>query len=185
MNTFESYEPRSNFGMMVMVAFAVAAVLGIGVFFLLGPSDEEPAGERVSQEPAQEVEDFISTPEPVVENNEPLDPFDAEPKPPISSANALTPPTPEELLVAAGMGLTELDPEVLLRKIGASLEQSDLRKASTLIGRQALNESQLKGLQALAEKGDFRLHSVNPVMEIGELEANRRLTCAIQHFLPD
>ena len=72
------------------------------------------------------------------------------------------------------MGLSELDPEVLLRKIGASLEQSDIRTASTLIGRQALDESQLKRLQALAGMGDFRLHSVKPVMEIGELEANRR-----------
>lgn len=186
MNTFESYEPRSNFGTMVVAAFAVAAALGTGVYFLISSSDGDPAaGQARDPEPIAESETFDAPPEPVIEEAKPLDPFDAEPEPPEVPDNMLAPPTPEEMLVAAGMGLEELNPEVLLRKIGASLEKSDVRKATTLIGRQALDDSQLKGLQALAAKGDFRLHAVNPVMEIGELEANRRSRWALNLEGPD
>ena len=179
MNTFESYEPRSNFRMMVVPAFAVAAILGTGVYFLVTSTDDETETVQAVEEPAKESDDFVPAPDPVVKEPKSFAPFDKDPKPLVISPNAVTPPTPEELLVAAGMGLSELDPEVLLRKIGASLEQSDIRTASTLIGRQALDESQLKRLQALAGMGDFRLHSVKPVMEIGELEANRRVRWAL------
>jgi outer membrane protein OmpA-like peptidoglycan-associated protein len=186
MNTFESYEPRSNFGMMVGVAFAVAAALGTGVFFLIGsPKGEPSAGPVQEPEPIVESEPFEAPPAPVNEDPKPLDPFDAEPEPPKVADDRMPPPTPEELLVAAGMGLMEFDPEVLVRKIGASLEKSDVKQATTLIGRKALDEAQLAGLQALAAKGDFRLHAVNPVMEIGELEANRRTRWVLNLEGPD
>jgi len=77
------------------------------------------------------------------------------------------------------MGAAELKPEVLLEKIGKSLEESDLVRASMLIGRKALDESQLEGLRKLAAIGDFRLSSMDPVMEIGELEANRKSRWAL------
>lgn len=148
MNTFESYEPRSHFGMMVGAAFAVAAALGIGVFLLISSPNGDPAAGPVQQEPEPEPivesEPFDDPPEPVIEEAKPLDPFNAEPEPPKVADNRMPPPTPEELLVAAGMGLVEFDPEVLLRKIGASLEQSDVKQATTLIGRKALDEAQLE-----------------------------------------
>lgn len=189
MSTFESYEPRSHFGMMVGVAFAVAAALGTGVFFLISSPNGNPTTGQVQQEPEPEPivesEPFDAPPAPVIEKAKPLDPFDAEPEPPKVADNRMPPLTPEELLVAAGMGLVEFDPEVLVRKIGASLEQSDVKQATTLIGRKALDEAQLAGLQNLAAKGDFRLHAVNPVMEIGELEANRRARWVLNLEGPD
>ncbi len=188
MNTFESYEPRSHFGMMVGVAFAVAAALGTGVFLLISSPNGDPTagpGQEPEPEPIAENEPFDAPPAPLIGEAKPLNPFDAEPEPPKVVDNRMPPPTPEELLVAAGMGLVEFDPEVLVRKIGASLEESDVKQATTLIGRKALDESQLAGLQNLAVKGDFRLHAVNPVMEIGELEANRRSRWALNLEGPD
>ena len=179
MNTYESYEPRSRFGMMVLVAFVAAAILGSGIYLLLRSPEVE--GALVPPPPPAEPpeKDFPVEPPPVVEESEPLNPFDAEPRPVVVPENTVAPATPEEMLVSAGMGVAELDPEVLLRRIGASLERADVGEATSLIGRKALDESHLKGLQALAERGDFRLHAVNPVMEIGELQANRKARWAL------
>jgi len=182
MNTYDSYEPRSNFGLLVVVAFVIASLLGTGAFILLRSDDgDEPV---VSQPPPKAREDdFVSAPEPIVEDEEPApaDPFDAAPKPAPEPVETVARPTPEEMLLDTGMGVTELDPEVLLRKIGEALEKSDFQETTLLIGRKALNEAQLKGLEALVAKGDFRLHAVNPVMEIGELEANRRSRWALNY----
>ena len=109
----------------------------------------------------------------------PFDPFDTEPEPEPEPVDTVAPSTPEQILVDAGMGAAELKPEVLLEKIGKSLEESDLVRASMLIGRKALDESQLEGLRKLAAIGDFRLSSMDPVMEIGELEANRKSRWAL------
>jgi outer membrane protein OmpA-like peptidoglycan-associated protein len=178
MTTFESHEPRSNFGIMVLAAFAVAALLGTGAYFLL-TSPEDPGPVARQQAPEKDPAPFDTEPKPELPPPGPVDPFDAEPRPTEVPEIQIAAPTPEEMLAAAGMGLAELDPEVLLKKIGASLEKADLKEATLMIGRGALDESQLRGLQALSEMGDFRLHDVNPVMEIGELEANRRARWAL------
>ena len=101
MNTFESYEPRSNFRMMVVPAFAVAVILGTGVYFLVTSTDDEPEIVQAVEEPAKESDDFVPAPDPVVEEPKSFAPLDKDPKPLVISPNAVTPPTPEELLVAA------------------------------------------------------------------------------------
>jgi len=172
MSTYDSYEPQSKFGLYVILAFVAAALLGTGVYFLNSGGDDEPVAQKVPVRKEAEAE-------PVVEKPEPIDPFDAEPKPIIQPLDTVMPPTPEQMLIDAGMGAAELDPKVLLEKIGRSLEMSDLEKATTLIGQKALDDSHLRGLQALADKGDFRLSAMDPVVEIGELEANRRSRWAL------
>ncbi len=172
MSTYDSYEPQSKFGLYVILSFVAAALLGAGVYFLNSGGGDEPVARKAPVQTEAE-------PEPVVGKPEPIDPFDAEPKPMIQPLDTVMPPTPDQMLIDAGMGAAELDPKVLLGKIGRSLEMSDLENATMLIGQKALDESHLKGLQALADKGDFRLSAMDPVVEIGELEANRRSRWAL------
>jgi len=174
MSTYDSYEPRSNFGLYVFLAFIAAGLIGAGVYFIQSDDDENSSA-RTAPPKKEEV---IAKKEPV-EKPVPFDPFNADPVPVPEPVDSFKAPTPEEMLIDAGMGAAELDPETLLKKIGQSLEASDLKKATSLIGKLALNESHLKGLQALARKGDFRLSSMDPVVEIGELEANRRSRWAL------
>lgn len=174
MSTYDSFEPRSNFSLFVFLAFVAAALLGTGVYFLQTSGSSEPTVAK-SAVPEKQKE------EPVAEKVEPklFDPFDVEPELQPEPIDTVAPPTPEQMLIDAGMGAAELQPEVLLEKIGRSLEESDFKKASTLIGRKALNESQLQGLRSLAAMGGFRLSSMDSVMEIGELEANRKARWAL------
>jgi OOP family OmpA-OmpF porin len=171
MSTYDSYEPRSNFGLYVFLAFIAAALIGAGVYFTQGGEEIPTKTERTS--PPKEV---IVKKEPV-EEPEPIDPFKADPIE--EPTDTVKPPTPEQMLMDAGMGFAELDPETLLKKIGKSLEEADLKQVTVLIGRKALDESHLAGLKALSERGDFRLSSMDPVVEIGELEANRRSRWAL------
>ena len=174
MSTYDSYEPRSNFGLFVFLAFLAAALIGIGSYLFQSNDSEEPAAIKPASPQNPEIETVVKKVEP-----KPFDPFDTEPEPEPEPVDTVAPPTPEQILVDAGMGAAELKPEVLLEKIGKSLEESDLEKASMLIGRKALDESQLEGLRKLAAIGDFRLSSMDPVMEIGELEANRKSRWAL------
>ena len=174
MSTYDSYEPRSNFGLFVFLAFVAAALLGTGVYLFQASSSNQAPPPKTSAPEKPEGEPVVEVVEP-----KPFDPFDAEPEPKPEPLDTVAPPTPEQVLIDAGMGAAELRPEILLEKIGKSLEESDLEKASMLIGRKALDESQLKGLGELAAMGDFRLSSMNPVMEIGELEANRKSRWAL------
>lgn len=165
MSTYDSHEPRSNFGLFVFLAFMAAALIGIGSYLFQSSGSDEPAAIKPSssspESPEVETVAEIAVPKP-------FDPFDAAPEPKPDPVDTVTPPTPEQTLLDAGMGAAELKPEVLLEKIGRSLEESDLVRASMLIGRKALDESQLEGLRKLAAIGDFRLSSMDPVMEIGE-----------------
>ena len=175
MSTYDSYEPRSNFGLFVFLAFIAAALIGAGAYFMQGGSEEEPSVEKPAPELPKEV---VVKQEPVVKA-EPIDPFNSDPVPQPEPKDTVKDPTPEQMLIDAGLGAAELDPETLLKKIGKALEDSDLKQTTALIGQKALDESHLKGLQALAEKGDFRLSAMDPVIEIGELEANRKSRWAL------
>ncbi len=174
MSTYDSYEPRSNFGLFVFLAFVAAALLGTGVYLFQASSSNQAPPPKTSAPEKPEGEPVVGVVEP-----KPFDPFDAEPEPQPEPLDSVAPPTPEQVLIDAGMGAAELRPEILLEKIGKSLEESDLEKASMLIGRKALDESQLKGLRDLATMRDFRLSSMDPVVEIGELEANRKARWAL------
>ena len=174
MSTYDSYEPRSNFGLFVFLSFLAAALIGIGSYLFQSNNSEEPAAIKPASPQNPEIETVVKKVEP-----KPFDPFDTEPEPEPEPVDTVAPSTPEQILVDAGMGAAELKPEVLLEKIGKSLEESDLVRASMLIGRKALDESQLEGLRKLAAIGDFRLSSMDPVMEIGELEANRKSRWAL------
>ncbi|MCX8239224.1 MAG: OmpA family protein [Akkermansiaceae bacterium] len=175
MSTYDSYEPRSNFALYVFLAFIAAALIGAGAYFMKRGDKDEPFVKKPTPEPK---EDVVVKPEPVVKL-EPIDPFDAGPVPIPEPVDTVKPPTPEQMLIDAGLGAAELDPETLLKKIGKALEASDLKETTTLIGQKALDASHLKGLQALAEKGDFRLSAMDPVVEIGELEPNRKSRWAL------
>lgn len=174
MSTYDSYEPRSNFGLFVFLAFLAAALIGIGSYLFQSNNSEEPAAIKPASPQNPEIKTVVKKVEP-----KSFDPFDTEPEPEPEPVDTVAPSTPEQILVDAGMGAAELKPEVLLEKIGKSLEESDLVRASMLIGRKALDESQLEGLRKLAAIGDFRLSSMDPVMEIGELEANRKSRWAL------
>ena len=180
MSTYDSHEPRSNFGLFVFLAFVAAALIGIGSYLFRSSQPAEPAepAEPATSQAPSPVNPEIKKVSEKVEPR-PFDPFNAEPEPEPDPVDTVAPPPPEQILVDAGMGAAELNPEVLLEKIGRSLEESDLVKASMLIGRRALDESQLEGLRKLAAIGDFRLSSMDPVMEIGELEANRKSRWAL------
>lgn len=179
MSTYDSYEPPSKFGLYVMLAFVVAALLGAGIYFLQSDGDEEPVARKVVESKKEAEPEAVVEEAAVVEKPETIDPFDAEPKPIADPIDTIKDPTPEQMLIDAGMGAAELDPKVLLEKIGRSLEISDVEKATMLIGQKALDESHLKGLRALAARGDFRLTAAKPVVEIGELQANRRARWAL------
>lgn len=183
MSTYDSHEPRSNFGLFVFLAFVAAALIGIGSYLFRSGQSAEPAELGESAEPATSQAPSPVNPEikKVAEKVEPrpFDPFNAEPEPEPDPVDTVVAPPPEQILVDAGMGAAELKPEILLEKIGRSLEESDVVKASMLIGRRALDESQLEGLRKLAAIGDFRLSTMDPVMEIGELEANRKSRWAL------
>ena len=175
MGTYDSNEPRSSFGLYLFIAVVVAAVVSVGFFvgkLTLGSKDN----------PGSKPERVVKVEEPApVEpevGNEP-DPFDHRTKERVMPADSILPDTAEEMLAGLGEGFSEVDPEVLLKKIGASLEGGDLRSAADMIGKNALSESHLKAFRQLSESGKPKLHLVKPVSEIGELEANRRARWAI------
>ena len=175
MSNYDPYEPRSNFGLYVFLAFIAAALIGVGLYFTQTKSGDQPVVE--SEDSSQE--ETVGNQDSAEEKKKPFDPFDADPTPVPEPEDTVKAPTPEQMLVDAGMGAAALDPEVLLKKIGQSLEKSDLKEFTTLIGSKALDESQLRALQEMATRGAFQLSSMDPVVEIGELEANRRSRWAL------
>lgn len=175
MSTYESYEPRSNFGLYVFLAFIAAALIGAGAYFMQSGDESD----EVVEKPAPKPPEKVVVKEDPVEKPKEIDPFDADPEPQPEPVDTVKDPTPEQMLLDAGLGAEELDPETLLKKIGKALEAADLKETTALIGQKALDESQLKGLQALAENGDYRLSAMDPVVEIGELVANRKSRWAL------
>ena len=175
MSNYDSYEPRSNFGLFVFLAFIAAGLIAAGFYFTQAKGGDEPGATAEEREKKEEV---VAKQEPAKEVK-PFDPFDAAPTPGADPKDSFVPPTPEQMLLDAGIGAAELDPQTLLKKIGQSLVASDLKQFTSLIGKKALDENQLKAIQELATKGEFRLSSMEPVVEIGELEANRRSRWAL------
>ncbi len=174
MSSYDSYEPRSKFGLYIILAFIAAALIGAVIYFTQGGK-----GSDVDDSHSSKKEVLVKG----VPSEKPaeIDPFNASPgeEPMPESENTIRPPSPEEMLINAGMGVAELDPQTLLKKIGQSLEESDFDQLTMLLGKNTLDESQLKGLQELSEKGGFRLSKQDPIVEIGELEANRRTRWAL------
>lgn len=174
MSTYYSDEPRSNFGLYFFFGVIGIGLVLIGLFATqCSPKQDEVVNEK---------------PELMAEKSEVL-PEEAVEEQPVASSDAFSgDPTPEktqkektnaEILTAAGMGAAELDPKVLLQKIGESLEAQEFETAVTLIGKDAIDESHLLGLRALANAGKLKMNRVHPVSEIGELEANRRARWAL------
>ncbi|MDA7517639.1 OmpA family protein [Akkermansiaceae bacterium] len=167
MSSYYSDEPRSNFGLYLFLAFIAVSLIVIGLMATKCSPDKE---KTVTKDPSAE--------EPVEAEQPSGDPFEAMPEPE-PTPEVPTPLTPAEVLTAAGIGAAELDPASLLQKIGASLHAGELDKAAALIGKNALSESHLTGLQALADANKLRIHPIRPISEIGELEANRRARWAL------
>ena len=76
MSTYYSYEPRSNFGLFVFLAFVVAALIGIGSYIFQSSGSDEPVAIKPAPSESPEAEPISEKVEP-----KPFDPFDAEPKP--------------------------------------------------------------------------------------------------------
>lgn len=171
MSNYHSDEPRSNFELYFFLGVISIGLVVIGFFatqcsqnpedIAFKPQEEKPA-EFLPDEPAEV---------PLPEKN---DPFDAG-----SDTLVTGEKTAAEILTSAGMGATELDPIILLQKIGDALEAKELNSAAALIGKDALDESHLEGLRTLAEADKLKMHQVRPISEIGELEANRKSRWAL------
>lgn len=172
MSTYDSYEPRSNFGLYVGGAFFVAALVAGGVYYWKADGGDDGPEEKVMPVVEKKKDPTVMPPGPA-------DPFNIKPEDPVAEADTVMPEPAEQTLVDLGMGVKELDPQALLKKIGESLEQGQFEQAAALIGKDALDESHLEGLKELSSSGEFRLHALNPVTEIGELEANRRARWAL------
>ena len=172
MSSYDSYEPRSKFGLYFLIAFLLAALLFY--FFVFPRAASEKEGEQVFHESSKEVVIVKKVAEEVEETRESseLDVVDL-------TEDAVSSSSPEQELLDAGMGVTELQAEVLLKKIGQSLEAADLTQLSKLLGKNVLGEDQLSRLHSLAERGGYRLSSKNGIIELGELEVNRRSRWAI------
>ena len=173
MSTYDSYEPRSNFGLFVFIGFVVAALVAGGVYVMQKAGGDDNAGSETNKPLEKTVKKAPAMPP------GPEDPFKIRPEDPEMKADTVIPATPEQTLVDLGLGVAEFDPEALLKKIGETLELGNFEEAAVMIGKDALDERHLTGLKDLSASGSFRLNAANPVSEIGELEANRRSRWAL------
>lgn len=96
-------------------------------------------------------------------------------KPPITEdINKPVPePTPEEILEKIGVGLGTVNPLDLLNQISDALNQGDMAKVSTLVGKDAMNIETFKLLQALIKQP-------LAIREVGEIELNKRVRWAFE-----
>lgn len=174
MSSYQPDEPQSNFGLYFFLGVVAIGFIVTGLFAtqcslefedVQVTPDEEQAVEILPDEPTE-----VSLPDggdPQGSN------FD------LVAAGERGTRTPAEILTTAGVGAAELDPAILLQKIGDALEAQEIESAAALIGKDALNESHLEGLRSLAEAGKLKLHQLRPISEIGELEANRKARWAL------
>lgn len=170
MSHYYSDEPQSNFGLYFFLGVIAIGLVVTGLLVTqCSPDDTDVA--KIAPEEKKEAPEKLPD-EPVIEPvPEVEDVFNAE--------KTEEEKTSAEILTAAGMGSAELDPEALLQKIGEALEAKELESAAALIGKEALNESHLEGLRVLAEADKLRMRKMQPISEIGELEANRRARWAL------
>lgn len=161
-DTYDSYESRSTFGLVALVA--VVVICG-GLLFLVAryftSSDEQSAGGSAAEEPEEVVRVLGKL----------SDPPDQE---------ATAPPeTSTEILNSLGIGVSAANPALLVEQIGRNLEAGQVRAAANMIGRKALTEDQFDQLQKLARDAQLKLNMNRPISEIGELELNKRARWAL------
>jgi len=173
MSTYDSYEPRSNFGLSIFITLAVAGLVAAGVFFMQKTGEDNNSVAENSEPVEKPIKKVLVMPP------GPEDPFQTRPEDPEMKADTVLPSPPEQTLVDLGLAVAEFDPEALLKKIGETLELGKFEEAVVMIGKDALDERHLTGLKALFTTGTFRLNETNPVSEIGELETNRRSRWAL------
>ncbi len=170
-----SYDPYARYGSRKkfgVAALVVAVVVCGGLLFLvstfLGPGDREAVANG-GEEPKEAVKA--------------LHPLAQPPGGPVGTATAVAaaaaaltvePETTQQILETLGIGVTTVDPLLLVEQIGRTLEAGKVRAAASMIGRKALSQDQVKRLHALAGEARLRLNKERPVTEIGELEFNKR-----------
>ena len=155
---YDSYKSRTTFGLVVLVA--VVVVSGVAFFFVarfLSSEGKEANDSGRAEEPAGVVRVLDKAPEQ----------FGAVDV-------TVTPESAEQILNSLGIGVTTVDPALLVEQIGRTLEAGKIQAAANLIGRKALSEDQVKQLQELAGQARLKLDEDRPISEIGELEVNRR-----------
>ncbi|MDB2673836.1 hypothetical protein N9Y81_02655, partial [Akkermansiaceae bacterium] len=64
MSTYDSYEPRSNFGLFVFLAFVAAALLGTGVYLFQASSSNQAPPPKTSAPEKPEGEPVVGVVEP-------------------------------------------------------------------------------------------------------------------------
>lgn len=155
---YDSYESRSAFGVVVLVAAVV--VSGVAFFFVarfLSSEGNEAKDSGGAEEPAEVVRALDKAPEQ-------FGPVEV----------TVAPESADRILNSLGIGVTTADPALLVEQIGRTLEAGKVQAAANLIGRKALSEDQVRQLQELADQGRLKLDEDRPISEIGELEVNRR-----------
>ena len=131
---YDSYKSRTTFGVVVLVA--VVVVSGLACFFVarvLSSEGKEANDSGRAEEPAEVVRVLDKAPEQ----------FGA-------GDVTVTPESAEQILNSLGIGVTTVDPALLVEQIGRTLEAGKIQAAANLIGRKALSEDQVKQLQELA-----------------------------------
>ena len=166
--SYESYESR--FSLAFPVILVILALSGGLVFFMTKGCEKDSGqsgGPGGGSAPVVAV-DPVSKP--------PIIPL---PDVPGSGSDKVDDESPEEIFKTLGVGVSVVDPETLVERIGRALEKGDVTTATKLIGRKALNPEQLVRLRAMAAEEAVKLNKERPVSEIGELELNRRARWAL------
>lgn len=153
-------EPRSHFGLYVALGVITFCLLGyFGLSSLLDSSSKQSAQpERSNQTPPKN---------------------EAPPETLTLPVDDLPEPTEEETLIDTGLQIDALKPETLLKQIGDSLKHGDFEAALTLIGEDNIAPEHLQRLKKLHSENRLQLDSESPVIEIGELDRNRRTRFAL------
>jgi len=153
-------EPRSHFGLYVALGVITFCLLGyFGLSSLLDSSSKQSAQpERSNQTPPKN---------------------EAPPETLTLPVDDLPEPTEEETLIDTGLQIDALKPETLLKQIGDSLKHGDFEAALTLIGEDNIAPEHHQRLKKLHSENRLQLDSESPVIEIGELDRNRRTRFAL------
>ncbi len=153
-------EPRSSFGLQVSLAVIVLCLIGYWAFSSLLKKDTDESAEKPLKKTTPESQ-MIQTVE-------------------LPEIDELPVTTPEQALLDSGTVAEELDPQRLLQQIAASLNEGNLEATLSLIGRDKISEEQLSRLKALHASQGLKLDQQQPIVEIGELDRNRRLRYALK-----
>ncbi len=155
-------EPRSRFGLFVALTVIVLCLLGYFAFSNLisqsPPSPTPPSKPDTPPPPPARVETVQELQLPEAD---------------------LPETTPEQSLVHSGLQLEEFNPENLLKKIGDSLQEGKFEEAVQLIGRDQISPETLARLKTLHAQNRLQLNPTHPIIEIGELDRNRRSRYAL------